>query len=86
MIHVTDYDMELVVKGKFGEWISNRMREFGLTEKDLYKITHQGLTWPKVARHLTGITKPKFASVCMYAYCLECDPEDLWKLVEEDWG
>lgn len=69
--------------GKFGSWLAGK-----LIDSDM--ITQECANMLKIARsnvgaHIREINKPSFPDVVAYCYYLGGDPEDIWKLVEEDW-
>lgn len=73
-------------KGKFGEWVAENVFCKGFSYGEIAKICKLRREYlSHVTRH---IYKPSFhliVTLC-WAFGMEDDPNDIWKLVEEDWG
>lgn len=70
--------------GKFGSWLSNRLREENITYKDFASMLH--LSRASLYNYACNHSKPPYTTVVAICYYLNSSPIDIWKLVEEDWN
>lgn len=72
--------------GRFGAWIlaNTALRQW--TYEDLAQKMHGN--WNTVCTHVRHLKKPDFRTVVTYCYAfgMKDDPNDIWRLVEEDWA
>lgn len=70
--------------GKFGNWLRYKMNEHDITYLDLCK--QMKISRQTISNHEHHAFKPLYPFVIAYCNILGGDPEEVWKLVEEDWG
>ena len=70
--------------GKFGEWLFFKIKELGYTQTSFGKLV--GISREQISNQIHQKCKPNRTSVVAYCYYTGDNPEEIWKLVEEDWG
>ena len=72
--------------GSFGKWLLIKLESNKLTTLSIAKKMR--LTRSCVNQHINGYEtcKPTYQTVIAYCHFLGGDPEEIWRLVEEDWG
>ncbi len=72
--------------GKFLEWFYAEMNKRHYTQRDLSKII--GVSSQHISNILHKRFKPNkpFVIALCWTFGMSDNPEDIWKLVEEDWG
>lgn len=76
--------LKTVPVGKFGEWLIRKLVENDMTIVSLalkMKCTRQRITL-----HAKHQIRPDYINILAYVYFLGDDPEEVYKLVEEDWS
>lgn len=72
--------------GKFLRWFINCLTEAGLTQSNVAKkigVTRQAVNM--MCRKKYKPQKQTVIALC-WAFGMKDDPEEVWKLVEEDWA
>lgn len=71
-------------RGKFGAWLLKQMIDNGLNQKNVSDLT--GIRRQTVSDHVRMKHKPQLSCIILYAKLFDADSEEIWTLVEEDWG
>ena len=69
-------------KGKFGHWLFHKMVDYYYTQQEVADMLHT--TKQSISNHVRGVCLPNYPWVIAYCSIFNEDPEEIWKLVEEE--
>lgn len=72
------------VRGKFGEWLADKMDETNMIQSELAALMH--INQASVSFWQTHYRKPSYLCVMVLCMIFNDDYEKVWNLVEEDWA
>ena len=73
---------EMTPKSAFGEWLFVNMLKNDLTCVDVAKMLRS--TRQSIRNHINDIAKPSYVWVIAYCSIFNDNPEEVWKLVNEE--
>lgn len=80
------YGVRTIGIGKFGEWLTDRMKEHDITCQDLAEKLD--VSRQKIQLDIKHQTCPNFINVIAYCWAFGNidNPYEIYNLVKEDWG
>lgn len=69
-------------EGKFSQWLFYKLIDYNYTQQDVADILH--VTKQSISNHVRGCRLPSYPTVIAYCYIFGDNPDEIWKLVEEE--